>query len=79
MKASCILSFTFSTLNIVWEKLGRGGALASWLVGPFVANLAPIGYTSCNVVSLAIRAPICTFYVLHQSTWLSAQLLTHVG
>jgi len=32
MKASHLLSLTFFTLNIVWEKPRGGGALASWLV-----------------------------------------------
>jgi hypothetical protein len=54
MKASHILSFTLFTLNIVWGKLGGGGALASWLIRSPVVDLAPIGCTSCNVANLAI-------------------------
>jgi hypothetical protein len=42
------------TFNIVWGKLGRGGALASWLIRPPVIDLAPIGCNSYNMASLAI-------------------------
>jgi hypothetical protein len=30
------------TLNIVWGKLGGGGAPAFWLIEPLVVDLAPI-------------------------------------
>jgi hypothetical protein len=46
MKASHILSFTLFTFNIVWGKPGGGGILTSWLIGPFVVDLPPIGCTS---------------------------------
>jgi hypothetical protein len=76
MKANHILSFTLYTLNIVCGKPGRGGALASWLVEPLVANLVPTDCTSYSVAYSAIRAPTCTLCVLHQSTWFSTQPLT---
>jgi hypothetical protein len=78
MKASCILSFTSFTFNIVWRKPGGGGAPTSWLVRPPVANLAPIGYISYSAANLAIQVPIRTLCTLHQSTWLYAQPLTPV-
>jgi len=76
MKASRILPFTFSTLNIVWGKPGGGGALASWLVEPLASDLAPTGHTGCNAANSAIQIPTCTLCVLHQSIRLSAQPLT---
>ncbi len=76
MKANRILSFTHFTLNIVLGKPGRGGAPASWLIGPPVVDLTPIGCTSCSVANLAIWTPTRTLCVLHQSTWLFAQPLT---
>jgi hypothetical protein len=46
MEASCILSFTFFTFNIMWGKPGGGGIPTSWLIGPIVVDLPPTGYTS---------------------------------
>ncbi len=46
MKASRILSFTLFTFNIVWGKPGGGEIPTSWLIGPLVVDLPPIGYTS---------------------------------
>jgi hypothetical protein len=65
MKANCILCFTLFTLNIVWGKLGGGGAPASWLIKPPIVDLAPTNYTSCSVANLAIWTPTCTLCVLH--------------
>ncbi len=75
MKVSRILSFTLFTLNIAWGKPKGGGAPASWLIKPLVVDLTPTGCTIYNRASLAIWAPTCTLCVLHQSTWLSANLL----
>jgi len=75
MKANRILSFTLFTFNIVWRKHGGGGAPTSWLIGPLVIDLAPIGCTSCSATNLTIWTPTHTLCMLHQSTWLSAQLL----
>ncbi len=76
MKTCHILSFTIFTFNIVWGKLGGGGALAFWLVGPPIVDLAPTSYTSCSAISSTIQAPTRTLCALHQSTWLSTQPLT---
>jgi hypothetical protein len=46
MKASRILSFTLFTFNIVWGKPEGGGIPTSWLIGPLVVDLPPIGCTS---------------------------------
>jgi len=54
MKVNRILSFTLSTLNIVCGKLGEGGALTSWLVGPVAINLVLISCISYSVASSAI-------------------------
>jgi hypothetical protein len=54
MKVNHILSFILFTLNIVWGKSRRGGPLASWLIGPLVVDLAPIGCISYNATNLAI-------------------------
>jgi hypothetical protein len=47
MKVSCILSFTFFTLNIVWGKPEGGGAPTSWLIRPLIVDLTLTNYTSC--------------------------------
>ncbi len=57
MKASCILCFTFFTLNIVWGKPIGGGAPTSWLIGPPIVDLALTGCINCNVANLTSKLP----------------------
>jgi hypothetical protein len=76
MKSSRTLSFTQSTLNIVWGKPRGGGAPTLWLIGPFAVDLTPIDCTNYSMASSTIRAPTCTLCVLHQNTWFSAQPFT---